>query len=47
MPLGAGAETQPAAVCGGQWGRVPQQGRQAAPCPDSEGLISHGGQTGG
>lgn len=37
VPLGAGAgaETQPAAVRGGQWGRVPQQGRQDAPRPDS------------
>ena len=35
MPLGAGTETQPGAAWGGQWGRVPQEGRQGVLCPDS------------
>lgn len=40
MPLGAGAETQPAAAWGGQRGRVPQEGRQGVLCPDSLRVLS-------
>lgn len=35
MPLGAGAETQTAAAWAGQWGGVPQEGRQGVPRPES------------
>lgn len=40
MPLSAGAETQTAAVWGGQWGRVPLEGRQGVLCPDSLKVLS-------
>lgn len=40
MPLGAGAETQPAAARGGQWGGVPQEGRQGVLRPDSLRVLS-------
>lgn len=40
MPLGVGAETQPAAVWGGPWGGVPQEGRQGVLCPDSLRVLS-------
>lgn len=40
MPLGVGAETQPAAAWGGPWGRVPQEGRQGVLCPDSLRVLS-------
>lgn len=40
MPLGAGAETQPAAVWGGKWGGAPQEGRQGVLCPDSLRVLS-------
>lgn len=40
MPLGAGAEAQAAAAWGGQWGRVPQEGRQGVQYPDSLRVLS-------
>lgn len=40
MPPGAGAEAQPAAAWGGQWSRVPQEGRQGVPYPHSLRVLS-------
>lgn len=40
MPLGAGAEMEPAAAWGGQLGGAPQEGRQGVPCPDSRRVLS-------
>lgn len=39
-PLGAGAETQPVAVWGGQWRGCLQEGRQGVLCPDSQRVLS-------
>lgn len=40
VPLGAGAETQPAAEWGGRGGRAPQEGRWGVPCLDSRRVSS-------
>lgn len=45
VPLGAGAETQPAVEWGGRGGGAPQEGQWGVPCPDSRrvSLITMGG----
>lgn len=40
MPFSVGAETQPAAAWGGQWGKIPQGESQEVLCPDSLRILS-------